>query len=344
MIDKYGADAFRFSLAAFAAQGRDVRFSEERVEGYRHFINKIWNASKFMLMYKGSWTRLPVSPADVGLDLGSKWVLSRLSAAAEEVHRNLEIYRFNDAANTIYQFLWHEFCDWYLEMSKPLLYNEESAGRTGVINCLYFVFEKMLQLLHPLMPFVTEELWNTVLDKDYSIMTSRYGGDLPRDFDTEQKMGYLIDAVTGIRNIRGELNISPSVELRADIRTASGDVEALFRENSEIFKKMARCKEVNIGPGIKRLKGSAVSIKNGMEIYIPMEGLLDVASEVSRLEKEIAKVESSLAFLNKKLQNDDFMSNAPREVVEKERIKFDDLVKKEQKIEENLKLLRSIDR
>jgi valyl-tRNA synthetase len=202
----------------------------------------------------------------------------------------------------------------------------------------------MLQLLHPLMPFVTEELWNTVLDKDYSIMTSRYGGDLPRDFDTEQKMGYLIDAVTGIRNIRGELNISPSVELRADIRTASGDVEALFRENSEIFKKMARCKEVNIGPGIKRLKGSAVSIKNGMEIYIPMEGLLDVASEVSRLEKEIAKVESSLAFLNKKLQNDDFMSNAPREVVEKERIKFDDLVKKEQKIEENLKLLRSIDR
>ena len=344
MIDKYGADAFRFSLAAFAAQGRDVRFSEERVEGYRHFINKIWNASKFMLMYKGSWTRLPVSPADVGLDLGSKWVLSRLSAADEEVHRNLEIYRFNDAANTIYQFLWHEFCDWYLEMSKPLLYNEESEGRTGVINCLYFVFEKMLQLLHPLMPFVTEELWNTVLDKDYSIMTSRYGGDLPRDFDTEQKMGYLIDAVTGIRNIRGELNISPSVELRADIRTASGDVEALFRENSEIFKKMARCKEVNIGPGIKRLKGSAVSVKNGMEIYIPMEGLLDVASEVSRLEKEIAKVGSSLAFLNKKLQNDDFMSNAPREVVEKERIKFDDLVKKEQKIEENLKLLRSIDR
>ena len=183
MIDKYGADAFRFSLAAFAAQGRDVRFSEERVEGYRHFINKIWNASKFMLMYKGSWTRQPVSAADAGLDLGSRWVLSRLSAAAEEMHRDLEIYRFNDAANTMYQFTWHEFCDWYLEMSKPLLYNEESEGRTGVINCLYFVFEKVLQLLHPLMPFVTEELWNTVLDKDDSIMTSRYGGDLPRDFD-----------------------------------------------------------------------------------------------------------------------------------------------------------------
>ena len=344
MIDKYGADAFRFCLAAFAAQGRDVRFSEERVEGYRHFINKIWNASKFMLMYKGSWTRLPVSAADADLDLGSRWVLSRLSAAAEEVHRNLEIYRFNDAANTIYQFLWHEFCDWYLEMSKPLLYKEECEGRTGVINCLYFVFEKVLQLLHPFMPFVTEELWYTVLDKDHSIMTSRYGGDLPRDSDTEHKMGYLIDAVTGIRSIRGELNISPSIELRADIRTDSGEVEALFRENSEIFKKMARCKEVNIGPGIKRRKGSAVSVKNGMEIYIPMEGLLDVASEVSRLEKEIAKVESSLAFLNKKLQNDDFMSNAPREVVEKERVKFDDLVQKEQKIEENLKLLRSIDR
>ncbi len=344
MIDKYGADAFRFSLAAFAAQGRDVRFSEERVEGYRHFINKIWNASKFMLMYRSSWTRQPVTVGDAGLDLGSRWVLSRLAAAAEEVHRNLEIYRFNDAANTIYQFLWHEFCDWYLEMSKPLLYNEESEGRTGVINCLYFVLEKVLQLLHPMMPFVTEELWHAVLDKDISIMASRYGYDMPRDFDAEAKMGYLSDAVNGIRSIRGELNISPSIEVRADIRTVSAEVEALFMDNSEMFRKMARCKEVNIGPGIKRLKGSAVSIKNGMEIYIPMEGLLDVASEMARLGKEIAKVESSLAFINKKLQNDDFMSNAPKEVVEKERVKFDDLVRKEQKIEENLKLLRSIDR
>ena len=343
MIDKYGADAFRFSLAAFAAQGRDVRFSEERVEGYRYFINKLWNASKFMLVYKGAWTKQSMSVGDTRLDLGSRWILSRLAAATEEVHRNLEIYRFNDAANAVYQFLWHEFCDWYLEMSKPLLYNEEKAERIGVINCLYFVFEKVLQLLHPFMPFVTEELWSTVLEKEGSIMMSRFGDDPMRDIDAEQKMGYMIDAVTGIRSIRGELNISPSVEVRAAIRTDSRDVESLFSENIEIFKKMARCKELQIGRDIKRPKGSAIAVMNEMDIYIPMEGLLDVEAEIARLQKEIAKVESSLVFINKKLQNGDYMNNAPKEVVEKERAKFDDLVQKEQKIEENLKLLRSID-
>jgi valyl-tRNA synthetase len=320
-----------------------VRFSEERVEGYRYFINKLWNASKFMLAYKQAWTRQPVSAGDARLDLGSRWILSRLAAATEEVHRNLEIYRFNDAANTVYQFLWHEFCDWYLEMSKPLLYDEQSPGRTGVINCLYFVLEKVLQLLHPFMPFVTEELWSNFLEKQGSIMMSRFSGGLMRDFSAEQKMGYMIDAVTGIRSIRGELNISPSLEVRAHIRTDSRDVEALFRENVEIFRKMAKCKELQIGRDIKRPKGSAISVKNEMDIYIPMEGLLDVGAEIARLKKEIAKVENSLVFINKKLQNDDFMNNAPKEVVEKERTKFDDLVQKEQKIEDNLKLLRSID-
>jgi valyl-tRNA synthetase len=296
-----------------------------------------------MLAYKGAWTRQPVSAGDARLDLGSRWILSRLAAATEEVHRNLEIYRFNDAANAVYQFLWHEFCDWYLEMSKPLLYNEEKAERIGVINCLYFVFEKVLQLLHPFMPFVTEELWSTVLEKEGSIMMSRFGDDPMRDIDAEQKMGYMIDAVTGIRSIRGELNISPSVEVRAAIRTDSRDVESLFSENIEIFKKMARCKELQIGRDIKRPKGSAIAVMNEMDIYIPMEGLLDVGAEIARLRKEIAKVESSLVFINKKLQNGDYMNNAPKEVVEKERAKFDDLVQKEQKIEENLKLLRSID-
>jgi valyl-tRNA synthetase len=344
MIDKYGADAFRFSLAAFAAQGRDVRFSEERVEGYRFFINKLWNASKFMHTYRDAWTNQLVSSGDAELDLGSRWILSRLAAAAEEVHRNLGIYRFNDAANTAYQFVWHEFCDWYLEMSKPLLYNEDRIERTGVINCLYLVFEKVLQLLHPFMPFVTEELWNTVLGKEESIMLSHYGDGMMRNLEAEKKMGCIIDAVTGIRSIRGELNISPSVEVRAEIRTESADVESTVKDNSEIFMKMARCKELHIGRDVTRPKGSAISVKDEMDIYIPMEGLLDVGAEIMRLEKEIAKVQGSLVFINKKLQNDDFINNAPKEVVEKERTKFDDLVQKEQKIEDNLKLLSSIGR
>ncbi|HTZ17686.1 MAG TPA: valine--tRNA ligase, partial [Dissulfurispiraceae bacterium] len=344
MIGKYGADAFRFSLAAFAAQGRDVRFSEERVEGYRFFVNKLWNASKFMLSYKDDWTRQPVSADDGGLDLGSRWILSRLAAATEEVHRNLEIYRFNDAANTVYQFVWHEFCDWYLEMSKPLLYNQECAERKGVINCLYFVFEKVLQLLHPFMPFVTEELWGVVLDKQKSIMISRYSDGLVRNPDAEKMMDCIIDAVTGIRSIRGELNISPSLEVSAYIHTESSDVASVLKNNSEMFMKMSRCREMQVGSDVVRPRGSAVSVKDGMDIFIPMEGLLDVGAEIARLQKEIAKVQNSLLFINKKLRNDDFISNAPKDVVEKERAKFDDLVLKEQKIEENLKLLSSISR
>ena len=342
MTGKYGADAFRFSLAAFAAQGRDVRFSEERVEGYRHFINKLWNASKFILTYKKSWTGEQVGFGNPGMDLGSRWILSRFVQAAEEMHRNIENYRFNDAANCIYQFLWHEFCDWYLEMSKPILYGDECRERLVVINCLYLVFEKVLQLLHPFMPFVTEELWHTVLDKKESVMLSRYDTGLNRDFDAEQRMGYLIEAVTGIRSIRGELNISPSVELHADVKVMSADIESILKENAETLRKMARCNSINIGLGVKKSKGSAVSVRNGMEIYIPMEGLLDVASEIVRLKKEAAKLEDSMAFINKKLQNSDFISNAPREVVEKERAKFNDLVQREQKVAENLTLLRSI--
>jgi valyl-tRNA synthetase len=343
MIDKFGADAFRFSLAAFAAQGRDVRFSEERLEGYRHFINKLWNASKFIHTYRKAWTGRPLKVADAK-GLGSRWVLSRLAFVSGEVHKNLGSYRFNDAASHIYQFLWHEFCDWYLEMSKPALYNEESAERPEVVDCLYTVLEKVLQLLHPFTPFVTEELWHAVLEKEGSIMISAYGEDLARDLDAEEKMGYLIDTVTGVRSIRGELNISPSLELRAEIRTDIAGVEAVIRDNIEVLKKMARCSTINAGKDIKRPKGSAVSVQGLMEIYIPMEGLLDVSAEITRLKKEIAKIESSLDLLHRKLRNSDFVNNAPVEVVEKEKAKFDDLKQKRLKIEDNMNILMSIDR
>jgi valyl-tRNA synthetase len=343
MIDKYGADAFRFSLAAFAAQGRDVRFSEERLEGYRHFINKLWNASKFIHTYREARTGNTLSLQNAQ-GLASRWILSRLGFVCEEVHRNLDGYRFNDAANQIYQFLWHEFCDWYLEMSKPALYNEASSDRSEVVDCLYTVLEKVLQLLHPFTPFVTEELWKTILGKEGSIMISRYGEAMARDLDAEEKMGYLITAVTGVRSIRGELNISPSLELRAEIKTSSSGVESVIKDNIEVLKKMARCSEINSGSNIKRPSGSAVAVQAMMEIYIPMEGLLDVSAELARLKKEIAKIEVSLDMVHRKLRNSDFIDNAPKEVVDKEQAKFEELKQKRQKVEENMNILMSIGR
>lgn len=340
MIDKYGADAFRFTLAAFAAQGRDVRFSEERVEGYRHFINKLWNATKFILSNSESGERQ--RPEIESLDLASRWILSRLAFTADEVNRNLENYRFNDAANSIYHFVWHEFCDWYIEFTKPVLYHGDDEEKAKVINCLFFVLEKTIQLLHPFIPHVTEELWNSVFGYSESIMISPYPSELPEYPDAEEKMDYIINAVTGIRSIRGELNIAPSLEIKADIKTSAKDVEDILKGNLTAIMKLTRCRDINIGSDIKRLKGSAVSVKDKMEIYIPIEGLLDVKSEIDRLQKEKSKIDDGMAMLNKKLSNEDFLKNAPKAIVEKERAKFDDLNRRKEKIEENIKILNAV--
>lgn len=348
MIDKYGADAFRFSLAAFAAQGRDIRFSEERVEGYRYFINKLWNAAKFIV---NSSQSVPGAehPADIikmnvehQLNLPEMWIISRLGFAADEVNRHLSNYRFNDAANAIYQFIWHEVCDWYIEMTKPVLYNGDVQGKAKVINCLYYVLEKSLQLLHPFMPFVTEELWHGALKRSTSIMTSVYPSELMRDLDAEKKMDYIMSTVSGIRSIRGELNISPSLEINIYIKTMTKEVEDILNANLSAIVKLTRAKEITIGSKIERIKGSAVYVSEGFEIYIPIEGLLDIKAEINRLKKEIAKANESIGFLNKKLLNEDFLKNAPKDIVIKEKAKFDELIQKKEKIEENIRLLKEV--
>ncbi len=349
MIEKYGADAFRFTLAAFAAQGRDVRFSEERLEGYRHFINKLWNATKFAINAK----REIISDIELQVEgfyqeifgsdsvyIPERWILSRLAYAAEEANRNLSDYRFNDAASCIYYFIWHEFCDWYIEIVKPVLYQGRDEDKVRVVKCLFFVIQQILKLLHPFMPFVTEEIWNNVLEKRESIMLSSYPSNMKRDNEAEEKMNYLIDAISALRSIRGELNIQTAI--KAHIKTLSKDVEDILKGNIQAIMKLARCKEIDIGHHIQQMKGSAVSIKKGMEIYVPIEGLLDIDAEIRRLQKELNKAIDSMTIINKKLLNEDFLKNAPEEVVEKEKNKFDDLVQKKQKIEDNLKLLKTI--
>jgi valyl-tRNA synthetase len=343
MIEKYGADAFRFSLAAFAAQGRDVRFSEDRVEGYRHFINKLWNATKFILNFKEQRTNQSFDINESELSLASKWILSRLALTSEEVNTYLTDYRFNDAANSIYQFIWHEFCDWYIEITKPALYQGSGKDSEAIINCLFYILEKMLQLLHPFMPFVTEEIWNSVFEKSHSIMISPFPAGLKRYRDAEEKMKHVIDAVSGIRSIRGELNIAPSLEIRAGIKTASDDVRDVLRDNMNAVMKLTRCKGINIGQNVEREKGSAVTVRDKMEIYIPIEGLLDIKSEISRLQKEKMKTDEAINFLNKKLLNEDFLENAPKDVVEKDRSRFDELLEKGEKIKENIRLLKTIE-
>ncbi|MFZ2198862.1 MAG: valine--tRNA ligase [Thermodesulfovibrionales bacterium] len=337
MMDKYGTDAFRFTLAAFAAQGRDIRFSEDRVEGYRHFVNKLWNASRFILL-NAEDTPLPEKIDLDKLDIGSRWILSRLSFAAEEIDKSLADYRFNDAANSIYQFIWHELCDWYIEMVKPVLY-DEAADRLPVRQCLLYVLEKTLRLLHPFMPYVTEEIWQTMPHKGESIVTAGYPVNLIREPVAEEHMSIIMEAVTGIRTIRGELNLSPSLELKAYIKTLSEDAAAVLSGNLTYFKKLAKADVIEIGVDVKKIKGSSVAVRNHVEVYVPLEGLLNLDLEIERLKKEEAKIEESIIFLNKKLLSEAFLKKAPKEVIAKEQDKLEECLRKKERILENLQKL-----
>jgi len=342
MIEKYGADAFRFTLAAFAAQGRDIKFSEDRVEGYRHFINKIWNAMKFIMSFANLRTKEEVKLEDLKI-LKNRWIFSKLSDAIYETNRALSAYRFNDAAGAVYQFLWHEFCDWYIELSKVILYSEKE-NKEETVNCLFYVFENILKLLHPFMPYVTEEIWLNVLGKKESIMISPYPAQelIGKDEEAIKKMEYIIDAILGIRSIRGELNIAPSLNIEVFIKTLTSESEKILNEGYQYILKLVNAKNIKISKDIVRQKGSAISVKKEFEIYIPIKGLIDIEQEKKRLLKEFQKTEQDIEFLNKKLLNEDFIKNAPPDVVKKDKEKYEELLSRYDKIKENLAVLEEL--
>jgi valyl-tRNA synthetase len=349
MMDRYGTDAFRFTLAAFAAQGRDVKFSEERVEGYRHFVNKLWNAARFiMLNLQTVETQMhAITQGLTASNLSDRWILSRLAVTADSINRALDEYRFNDAASDIYQFIWHEFCDWYIEMAKSDIKNQEY--QMSVIGCLLYTLDASLRLLHPFMSFVTEEIWQKIphvrRDKEKigeSIMISEYPNSLPRDHQAEEDMSYIIDAVTGIRTIRGEFNVPPSSELTVAIKTYSQKAEGILRENVSYLKQLAHAGEIKIGMEVEKPGGSATCVKSSMEIYVLLKGILNIEVEMDRLKKAKVEIDKSISFLNKKLHNEDFLLRAPKEVVEKERVKCEELTMRKERIIESIKKLREV--
>ncbi len=354
MIDRYGTDAFRFTLAAFAAQGRDIKFSEERVEGYRHFVNKLWNAARFIMMNTNSFNisqSLLPARTPVLHDLASTWIISRLASVTEDINSALEDYRFNDAANTIYQFIWHELCDWYLEMAKSEMKTPKTAP--GVRWCLVYILDTSLRLLHPLMPFVTEEIWHKIHHGgqkpenappqslvNTSIMVSRYPDALQKNPAAEEDMSYIIEAITGIRTIRGELNISPSLKLNVSIKAYSQSAEKILKKNIHYIKDLARAEKIELGMDIGKPECSATSVRRSMEIYVPLKGILNINAEVDRLNKDVAKIEESISFLNKKLVNEDFLQRAPSEIVEKEKSKYEKFILMKERILESIIMLK----
>lgn len=345
MMDKYGTDAFRFTLAAFAAQGRDIRFSEERLEGYRHFINKLWNAGRFIRMntedIKDTPSRSEIDKIRADLDIPSRWILHRLSITIDNVQKALENYRFNDAAGSIYQFIWHEFCDWYLEFSKTYLY-EKSENAENTKKILLFILDTALRLLHPFMPFVTEEMWQKILLRKDSIMKRHFPEKIPQDQEAEDTMSYIMDAVTGARNIRGELNIPPSKEINLLIKPENESLRDLFEKYFLQIKRLTRASQIRIDDTLKRPMGSAISVKKGFELYIPLEGLIDVDAELRRLKKEDKNLIEEINLKNKKLMNEDFLKKAPPHIVEKEKREYRELIEKRKKLLDSIKMLEEV--
>ncbi len=340
MVDKYGADAFRFTLAAFAAQGRDIRFSEERVKGYKNFINKLWNASKYIFMNTEEY---PVRETRAS-DLPSRWILSRLADTADLVNAALSEYRFNDAAGGIYQFAWHEFCDWYLEMTKIGLKNEAEAP--GIRYTLLYVLDSVLRLLHPFMPFLTEEL-RSYLPEEFkgkeSIMISPYPKELPKDADAEEKINLLMDAITAIRTIRGELNIQPSAKITAWLNADSSQTEGTLSGFGPYIKRFAGIEALHTGTGLQKPAKSAISVKPRLEAYVPVEGLVDIKAELQRLGKELKKASADLDAASRKLDNPDFLARAPEDVVRKEKSKRDELAAKAANISDSINRLKALE-
>ena len=318
MMDKYGTDALRFTLAAFAAQGRDIKLSEERIEGYRNFCNKLWNASRFVLMnldgYDGTYKLIPNEERPAS----HRWILSRLNEACREVNHALEEFKFNDAASSIYKFVWNEYCDWFLELSKPHLYGGNDRKETQ--NILVYVLENCLRLLHPFMPFITEEIHSKLPGTTGSMMEDTFPEYKENnvDLEAEKTFSTVINVIDCVRNVRGEMNLNPGLNLDLLIRTRHDHEVTTLNNNTQYINSLGRANLIQSGPTVKKPRVSISSVCGEMDIFIPLEGKINFTEEKNRVEKELNKIEKDIIVLVKKLSNKNFIDKAPPEVIEKD--------------------------
>ncbi|MFH1441146.1 MAG: valine--tRNA ligase [Candidatus Omnitrophota bacterium] len=357
IIEEYGTDALRFSLISITSQGQDVYLTKERFEQGRNFANKIWNASRFIMMnsdltklslrgseaneaiLKAGLLRLFEARNDNSLDIINRWILSRFYSVLKDVHKALDKFQFNEAANSLYSFFWHEFCDWYLELTKPILTggNQNPVGtghdlsvtskkhETEIIS--YTVLEQFLRILHPFMPFVTEEIWQKLPHEGNSIMVQ----NLPLvqekfiNKGVEQKMDQVFQVITTIRNMRQELDIPVTQDINVVISTKDKDNRQLLEFMSADINNLARVKELNIKEKYTHIKSSVTTVLKDMHITIPLEGILDIEKEKTKIESRIESTNKEIKAKEKTLSNKNFVERAPSEVVEKERQKLKDL-------------------
>jgi valyl-tRNA synthetase len=330
-LGAYGTDALRFTYYSLASTGRDIKFDIGRIEGYRNFCNKIWNAARYVLMNCEGEDCGIDNEEPVELSLADRWISSKLQETAMEVSRTVASYRFDLASQALYEFVWNEYCDWYLELSKPVLWDDSAtpAAKRGTRRTLLTVLESQLRLLHPFMPFITEEIWQTVGPlagkNGKTIMLEPYpqGEDKGVDSVANADIEWLKGVIVGIRNIRGEMNIPPGKQLSVLLRNGDQRDRKRLDNNAQFLKKLAKLEDINWLPQGEESPMAATSLVGEMEILVPMAGLIDPEAELQRLTREIEKLEKDIARIEGKLGNASFVDKAPSAVVAKEREKLD---------------------
>lgn len=342
VMDEFGTDAFRFTLAALAAQGRDIKLSEDRIEGYRHFVNKIWNSARLALMNIENVAA--VETKELQYTLADRWILARLGQVSQEIDRAFEEYRFNDAAGLCYQFVWHEFCDWYLEMAKQGLYSHDESLKKSTGAVLQHALMAVLKFLHPFMPYVTEEIWQRLPGTEGSIMVAKFPekSDFVSDEVALEEMALVMGVITGVRNIRGEMNIVPSKNVSIVIEAPESKEADLIRANTDYIRNLAKVDSVIVESRIPKPEASATAVFGHNQVHVLLKGLLDFEEERKRLRKEIGKIEKDVEAAGKKLSNPQFLGKAPVDIVDKVKDKVASGRLKLEKLHQNLTFFESI--
>ncbi|ASU15345.1 valine--tRNA ligase [Actinobacillus pleuropneumoniae] len=323
-IAAHGTDALRFTLAALASNGRDINWDMKRLEGYRNFCNKLWNASRFVLTND----KLDLSAGEVEYSLADRWIESAFNRTVGTFRDALSQYRFDLAANAIYDFTWNEFCDWYLELTKPVFANGTEAQKRGASQTLVRVLEKLLRLAHPIMPFITEEIWQKVkgfagIDAD-TIMLQPFPKVVKSELDesAEMQIGWIKELIIAVRNIRAESNIAPSKGLEFLVRNVSDEQRKILAENDRLLKAMAKLDSVQVLSADENAPLSVAKLVGNVEVLIPMAGFINKEAELARLTKEIEKMRGEITRIENKLGNEAFVAKAPEAVIAKEREKM----------------------
>lgn len=341
VIDQYGADSLRYFLATGCSPGQDLRFSIEKVEAAWNFANKIWNASRFALMNMGGLTFEEIDLSGEK-SVADKWILTRLNETIETVTRLADRYEFGEVGRVLYNFIWDDFCDWYIEMAKLPLYGEDEPAKKTTRSILAYVLDQTMRLLHPFMPFITEEIWQNLPHEGESITIAKWPQARPElnDEQAAEEMKLLVDIIRSVRNIRAEVNTPMSKKIKMLLKAKDSNVLEILEKNRAYIERFCNPEELTIATEIEIPDKAMTAIVTGVEIILPLEGLINIEEEIARLEKELDKLNKEVERVQKKLSNEGFVKKAPQKVIEEERAKEKDYKEKRAAVEARIRELK----